>query len=185
MYKNKTTKKPKLLITGLLACSFLMAQNNPINDFVQIDFPKRTVKLSKEELRTIIDKRELGSSMLYLPIDTNGQYYSIDSILLTLHGERWQAPKNYLQNQQKSFKTLTTVDGMTCDCTSQIKTINNYSALITNIDSKDWGVYFFFSVSTNNNAVLNGSLFYFKSGNDKAKALKVVEELLDNITYKL
>lgn len=156
-----------------------------MSDFVRIDFPARTIKLSKEELKRIMEKSKNVSSMLHQPIDTSRQYYSIDSILLSLHGELWQAPDNYLKDQQKSFKALSTVDGMNCDCTSEIKSINNYSVLITNIDSRDWGSYFFYSVNRNNSAVLNGSLFYFKSNTDKAKALIVLEELLNNVAYKL
>gem|GEM_PF-5043343 len=136
-----------------------MAQRGQVSDFVRIDFPARAIKLSKEELKTIIEKRRNNFSMLYLPIDTNRQYYSVDSTLLSLHGELWQAPKNYLKTQQKNFEALSKVDGMLCDCTSQIKEINNYSVLVTNIDSRDWGYYFFYSVNRNNSAVLNGSLF--------------------------
>jgi hypothetical protein len=182
---KETTKRTKLLIISLLSCTFLLAQQSQISNFVRIDFPGRAIKLSIEELKTIIGKRRNILPMLYLPVDTSHQYYSIDSILLSLHGELWQAPKNYLKTQQKSFEAISKVDGMVCDCTTQIKEINNYSVLVTNVDSRDWGNYFFYSVNRNNSAVLNGSLFYFKSNSDKAKALIILEELLDNVAYKL
>ena len=185
MCVNEITKKSTLLFICLLACSFLMAQQNQISDLVQIDFPARTVKLSKEELRQTVDKWKRDSITLFRPIETNRDFYSIDSMLLSLHGERFQAPKNYLKERLSVIKAVSTVDGMNYDWTSEIKSYNNYSVFITNIDSKDWGSYFFHSVNRKGSAILNGHLFYLKSNSDKDKALKVLEELLTNIVYKL
>src|SRR5579875_3826514 len=158
---NDTIKKTKLLFISLLTCSFLMAQENPFKEFVCIDFPARMVKVPKQEIKTIFNdwKDE------YLPIDTIHQYYHIDSSILTLHGECWNAPANYLENLEKGFNALSKLDGTHCDCSTQIKKVSNYDVLIFHIESQKWGDYFFFSVNERNNAVLNGNLVYFKSSN--------------------
>lgn len=182
---NRSTKKANLLLICLVACSPLIAQNSQIFDFVRIDLPAKTVKLSKEELKSIVAQGKIDSLMVYPPPDTSHVYYRIDSNLLALYGELRKSPKNYLENRRKDFEALSKLDGMNCNCTSQIKTINNYSVLITCVDSRDCGGYFFYSVNRKRTAVINGSLIYSGPGSNKANASKVLRELLDNLAYKL
>ena len=177
------TRRITLLFIGLVSCILLMAQQNQINDIVQINFPLRTVRLTTEEVTSFLRVADKDST-LALPIDSKRQYYNIDSCLVKFHGERSKAPENYLEEIQKKLEAISTVDGMRSDRDYQIRKVNNYSVLISNIDSQYWGSYFFFSVNRDNSAILNGSLHYFKSSSDKAKALKTLEELLKSISYK-
>ncbi|HEY0056250.1 MAG TPA: hypothetical protein VGB63_12910, partial [Pedobacter sp.] len=61
MKVNGTTKRIKLFIICLYAFSFLRAQQIQVDEIACIDFPARMVKLSKEQLKVMIDERKRDS----------------------------------------------------------------------------------------------------------------------------
>jgi hypothetical protein len=121
-----------------------MAQQNQIREIVRVDFPVGTIKLPRQEdFQTLLGDWSHDSVPRKLPLFKNGEFYRIDSFLLALHGERRNAPKHYLENLKKDFDGLAEQSEANFNQTSEIKKINNYSVLITNIDSRDWGSFFF------------------------------------------
>jgi hypothetical protein len=176
MILNKISKKFGLLIINLFISLFLTAQ---VKDIVRIDFPPRTETLPIE--KEFVNDSIENYIILKPTLDAIGESYKIDSMTLKLYVALWNSQKNYLEDAKKGLKEF--FRQMNCSkCVSEIRNVNNYKVLIINIDSKNSGYYLFFSVNKKNTAVLNGSLCYTSN---KTKASETLNEILDNIAFKL
>lgn len=174
-------KKICLFIIGFLSCVTLMGQ---VKELVIISFPSGAKKLSNEQMRTMANNNKKFPEDLKADLTRDGEYYKIDSFTLALYGGRVNIDKNYLDDSKKGFESM--FKKMNCStCTAEIKKINNYTALIAFIDTRDISYYFFYTVNNNNNASVNGSINYDRSNPDnKKKALKTINELLNSMKFK-
>ena len=163
-----------------------MAQPCQVREVVRVDFPQQTKALSYKTLQTIIEGDHENSDFLKSMLN-NHAHYKIDSFLLNLYAERFNAPKNYLETQKKEWEKLCRWGRDTCTWPMEIKNINNYAVLIVNTDfGPNGGYYFFFTINKKQNATLSGSVYYYGfDKNSRIKCRATLDELLDNIAYKL
>lgn len=184
MRKSPIIKKTILFIISLASFTSLSAQQVQVREIAHIDFPERTLKLSKEQFTAIMQH---GDSLLSSPFWNNyDEFYIVDSFLLTLHAERLTLPKDYLETRKKDFNTPSEWNQYANDSSSKIKTVNNYRVLISGMDTRYSYHYFLFCVNRNNSAIITGELIQFKSKDyNKAKALNTIDELLENFAFKL
>jgi len=164
----------------------LMAQQQKIEDIVDIRLPVGTRKLTTQELKTITDANTKHPAISKQKAGVANEYYSIDSFTLELNGSPVKVSKNYLEDTKKGYDNLFKIGGHPCtECTSEIKKINNYTVLIIHQGLQDSGYYAFFSVDDKNSAAVNGILDYSKlNANNKSKALKAVYQILNGMTFK-
>lgn len=177
-------KRTLLFIIAVAGFTTLPAQPVATKEIAHIDFPERTLKLSREQFNAIMQQ---GDSLLSRPFwNNNDESYIVDSFLLTLHAERLLLPKDYLEKRKKEFNTPGAWNPYANDNTSKIKVVNNYSVLISGMDMRYSYHYHLFCVNSNNNAIITGEFIQFKDkDNNKTRALDALDRLLENIAFKL
>lgn len=181
MRSSKILKAIPILIIHILSCKYVMAQRICANEIVHIDFPAGMKPMPDEELQFRINRQKNEPLRPTGVSGFTGEYYKIDSFVLALFAFQQNIPENYLEKRKKAFELDREVK---CNCSYEIKIINNYTVLISSIISPEWVHYFFSCVNKNHTALLNGSLFYDKpDACTTDNAMKLLNKLLDNTVF--
>jgi hypothetical protein len=167
-------------IALLVYCNIANAQQITLNKDVNINLPKNTQKITKEEALQHVTKTFNNDKILYNSISRRrfDNVYKINNVLISLFTDNQKVNGDHLYLTKKGFDELFK-ENHTYSAT--LKSVNDYSALIINYSLVNVYYYRLFCYNKDNSKAVTGILEYNQS--DAIQAKTILDELIKGIRF--